>query len=1033
MNSTPATRRSNRIAENKTDIATTDNSLPNGTQNSELYPFSQPEQATAQDDNAYNGQSAEVNGLGRHTRSSQPVAMLEEDPNSHRKKRRKVDDVNATTSEKDVSTANERTLDTSLPHEQEQASLGNTLEPTITSYSNGPTTIEGAYNSDYNHSSEPSVAAQEGLLRDESDDKSASHSAAHGSSKPKTIKLNSNGKLLSSPSRKEEEKGPSKKPGGKTQKRQGEKKLVIHYGAGNATKDRVGRLIDDIINGRPKDQKPTIQEPVAKPAAASVGSEKPRPKPTHPFFMKRSLNKTETPSSSRSDYSVSGTGNQKEDMDIEAACEESKRSYMSFLSSNKRGTKFPEPVDPLWPPRDLVHVGRGESAGRPRVHNASSILERNQKKNKTTTTRVTNEEDVLLLCLRDAQSAVDERQLSPAGTVPEALRVPGKHVTSPQVLREAMVYELSGYYPGPSANKRVLKELSHPALAKLTSSMANSMTPFDYGEFETQLWCQKYAPNAADEVLQVGQEALVLRDWLKYLMVTAVETGKPSKDDERKPKKDNEKKSKKRRKPKDLDDFIVSSEDEAFEPKEVSDSEDELAGGVTTSFTRTTAQPSDMPNSSKTGTEKSRASNVIILSGPPGCGKTASVYAVAKEMGFEVFEVNPGNRRSARDLLERVGDMTQNHLVRTSNRNEDDDPNHTPDSDTQVPFDEGKQNKMMSFFKPLSTKSTKKNSTKACHEGFPPKTDLKHLQNQKQSLILLEEADILFEDDKQFWSGVMNLIDQSKRPIVITCNDESLIPLEDLSFHAILRYQFPPSELVVDYLLLAAATEGHMLKREAVADLYLASGLDLRRSVMELNFWCQMGVGSEKAGIDWIIDRWPLGSNVDENGQELRMTSLNTYDRFMGWFSRDMVLDSNHLNREVELGRESLDWWQVGVQNSETLPDLAETESCHSRPESLACESGQARLDAMCRESDHADMRSVLDTLSVSCSLDLQEVRTLGCRCIYGVADMTRMLLIYPSLRFPRSKEPATLKVIRCFMRTSSRNTRLFRQPCVLL
>ena len=44
------------------------------------------------------------------------------------------------------------------------------------------------------------------------------------------------------------------------------------------------------------------------------------------------------------------------------------------------------------------------------------------------------------------------------------------------------------------------------------------------------------------------------------------------------------------------------------------------------------------------------------------------------------------------------------------------------------------------------------------------------IPSSRQSIILLEEVDILYNEDTNFWPTVITLIKESRRPVIMTCN-----------------------------------------------------------------------------------------------------------------------------------------------------------------------------------------------------------------------------------------------------------------------
>lgn len=106
--------------------------------------------------------------------------------------------------------------------------------------------------------------------------------------------------------------------------------------------------------------------------------------------------------------------------------------------------------------------------------------------------------------------------------------------------------------------------------------------------------------------------------------------------------------------------------------------------------------------------------NLILLLGSVGTGKSSTVLALAEEMGWIVHQVNHDGigKRGAKEIFELVGGAGKNHTVH------------------------GKASPQK-------------------HSMFMKKVVAEPVvaRDVKQGLILFEEVDILYKQDKDFWPG----------------------------------------------------------------------------------------------------------------------------------------------------------------------------------------------------------------------------------------------------------------------------------------
>ena len=737
--------------------------------------------------------------------------------------------------------------------------------------------------------------------------------------------------------------------------------VSIKYASDSQSRPSVGHKITDIFSGAVKNASPTESKPNKPPEP---------PKSTHPFFLgasKRDQCHQEVAQSNQD--KKTGTGDHRA-TSVQGAVNPIKARFTSkppgipersagvfgsggniFNSDRARMSRIPGAMEPLWPPEGMVHVGRDHKLAETSL-TALHVLHtsKTRQKRKEAEVRIPKEgqilnryEDVVHAYRSDDDVAkrVHSREW-------REFRRPLRRILTGRELQQAVRREIVSKLPVPyhdttgsqdtdrSGTPQIPQGSLHPAIHHVYKEIATSLCAFDKFECETQDWVHKYAPASADRVLQSGREVFILRDWLQNLTINSVgfradDTSK-NKDSSMFPRRALMKK--KRRRAEELDGFVLSSDDEGNEMCQVTDSENYHPTSST--LKRSVVRSKDAGNSCN----GERVPNTVVISGSHGCGKTAAVYAVARELGFEVFEINAGSRRSGRDILDKVGDMSQNHLVKHASSDQGADTINEVenmrllDEKLKQDLDSGRQGTMKSFFKSreapkISPSKRKPKAQKPSPKPDPPRKQ----QNQKQSLILLEEVDVLFDEDKAFWATTLELLVQSKRPVIMTCTDESLLPLGNMMLYAILRFTHAPEDLATDYLLLVACNEGHLLSRDAVINLYKSKGFDLRASMTELNFFCQMSVGDTKGGLEWMLPKSPSASSHDQSRETLRVVSEGTYQVGMGWLSSQhpSSLAEWSVDQETKMLLEAWNEWDLDVGTCEAYISPSNTQDDISR------------------------------------------------------------------------------------------------------
>ncbi|KAJ7424410.1 ATPase family AAA domain-containing protein 5 [Willisornis vidua] len=293
--------------------------------------------------------------------------------------------------------------------------------------------------------------------------------------------------------------------------------------------------------------------------------------------------------------------------------------------------------------------------------------------------------------------------------------------------------------------------------------------------------------------------------------------------------------------------------------------------------------------------EEPNLCNTVLITGPPGVGKTAAVYACAQELGFKVFEVNASCQRSGRQILAQLREATQSHQVDKKGVNAHKPCFFNSCSTAKSPIihpSAGNTQNSLEEKKDVQIKAINK------EEGG------EHNRKSATSLILFEEVDIIFDEDAGFLSAIKTFMATAKRPVILTTNDPTFSLMFDGCFEEI-NFRTPSLVSATSYLQTLCLAENLRTEGRDLAALLTTNNCDLRKSVLCLQFWVRSGGG--------CLKEKPWAHQGDEaHLQELPKCDTGCVETLLGL--KNILLPSEDLFTFLKHKSTTMEEWNKLVQ-----------------------------------------------------------------------------------------------------------------------
>ncbi|KAJ6412671.1 hypothetical protein OIU84_005672 [Salix udensis] len=246
---------------------------------------------------------------------------------------------------------------------------------------------------------------------------------------------------------------------------------------------------------------------------------------------------------------------------------------------------------------------------------------------------------------------------------------------------------------------------------------------------------------------------------------------------------------------------------------------------------------SDLENNNEGASLK----NVLLITGPTGCGKSSAIYACAREEGFKVLEVNASECRNGAVVKQRFGEALESHSIEWSQEIHVETQSNKiakfslalPDGKLTPDFD----SKMIEMI-PIPNKDNSLGATVATTTCASKESTIACDREQLKHLILFEDVDITFTEDRGFVSAIQQIAEKAKGPVILTSNSEN--PVLPASLDRLeVSFMMPSKKELLQHAYMVCSAEKVNIQPHLLEQVVEYCQGDIRKTIMHLQFWFQ--------------------------------------------------------------------------------------------------------------------------------------------------------------------------------------------------